>query len=463
MTLLFICLSILLDAFALRLSALDDIKQGETERAQQKLITAYEQFVDSGRYDMASMCLYERAIEYLNTSQYDAMRAQMDALRNLQQLSHNQRNTPAIYPIVADYNYHSVASAYYSQVDSIDLAKEHGRLSIVAMEQLPYDTAYYRYRILPVWNYYNQALYYDIYTDPPQLDSIALYLAKARHAAERLTIPLDSLESMVSICDLEAWLLYYRGDYRGATETMQHVLTLIDAVQQLSPNTVITERSESLKFMAQLHAEQGHWQEAYDYQGQALDNDALRYDIEKREVLQEIETRYEVEKKQLLLDNLTARHRATRWILTALVIALVAAVLLTITLYLRKKNIEGRLYEAALEADNMQASLQAMAERTDVDPLRILANELAAQVAASPLAAQATTFTPIANLDLSTIQAVIAQGRRITTMDRRYILCFAAGMTVEQVALLMHVDPASVYTVRYRLRKKFPADFTFPY
>ena len=48
-------------------------------------------------------------------------------------------------------------------------------------------------------------------------------------------------------------------------------------------------------------------------------------------------------------------------------------------------------------------------------------------------------------------------------MDKRYILCFAAGMSVEDVADLFHIEPASVYTVRYRLRKKFPADSMFPY
>ena len=48
-------------------------------------------------------------------------------------------------------------------------------------------------------------------------------------------------------------------------------------------------------------------------------------------------------------------------------------------------------------------------------------------------------------------------------MDKRYILCFAAGMTVEQIADFMCLEPASVYTVRYRLRKKFGSEYPFPY
>jgi hypothetical protein len=54
-------------------------------------------------------------------------------------------------------------------------------------------------------------------------------------------------------------------------------------------------------------------------------------------------------------------------------------------------------------------------------------------------------------------------GKKITVMDKRYILCFAAGMTVEDIADFMSLEPASVYTVRYRLKKKFPTEYPFPY
>ena len=61
------------------------------------------------------------------------------------------------------------------------------------------------------------------------------------------------------------------------------------------------------------------------------------------------------------------------------------------------------------------------------------------------------------------IQALLEHGKKITTMDKRYILCFAAGMTVEEIADFMSLEPASVYTVRYRLRKKFTSEYPFPY
>jgi DNA-binding CsgD family transcriptional regulator len=73
------------------------------------------------------------------------------------------------------------------------------------------------------------------------------------------------------------------------------------------------------------------------------------------------------------------------------------------------------------------------------------------------------TIAQLRELDLGHIQVLLGHGKKITTMDKRYNLCFAAGMTVEEIADFMSLEPASVYTVRYRLRKKFGSDYPFSY
>jgi hypothetical protein len=73
------------------------------------------------------------------------------------------------------------------------------------------------------------------------------------------------------------------------------------------------------------------------------------------------------------------------------------------------------------------------------------------------------TVVQLRELDLGHIQVMLSRGNKITTMDKRYILCFAAGMTVDEIADFMSLEPASVYTVRYRLRKKFSSDYPFSY
>jgi tetratricopeptide (TPR) repeat protein len=252
---------------------------------------------------------------------------------------------------------------------------------------------------------------------------------------------------------------------------MAEVLSLIDTVAQTSPNTVVTERGEAYKFMAMIHEEQGHWSQALDYLQKLLSNNELRYDVDKRRVLQEVQTQYEVakqqlemDKQQLALDKLEAENRSNRWIMVALGLLLLLLVIGCWLLILGKRNTEAKLYEAALEADNMRQTLYDLESKTDIDPLLALVDELVLQLESGRKRSYASrTIQQLRSLDLSHIQVLLSHGKKITTMDKRYILCFAAGMTVEEIADFMSLEAASIYTVRYRLRKKFPSDHPFLY
>jgi hypothetical protein len=235
-------------------------------------------------------------------------------------------------------------------------------------------------------------------------------------------------------------------------------------VAQESPNTIITERAEAYEFLAMMAEEQGKWQAAYGYQQQLTETNAQRYDVDKRRVLQEVQTQYEVEKKELRLAKLEAENQSHRWLLVALWLLLLLLVIGYWLLVMGRKNAEAKLYEAALEADNMRQAITTLEEKTDIEPLRLLVDGLVKQM--QEVAKRDYTEPSIAALqalDLAHIQVLLSHGTKITTMDKRYILCFAAGMTVEQIADFMCLEPASVYTVRYRLRKKFGSEYPFPY
>ncbi len=47
---------------------------------------------------------------------------------------------------------------------------------------------------------------------------------------------------------------------------------------------------------------------------------------------------------------------------------------------------------------------------------------------------------------------------KITAMDMKYIICFSADMCGKDISLLFNVAPATVYTVRYRIKKKYAAE-----
>ena len=440
------------DPYALRQEALRDFDQGKAADAQKKLIKAYDLFLGVENWDMASMCLYERAIDYMNIGDITNMAVQCEELRSL----YDQ------YPsAMVAYNYHSVASGYCSYVDSIELAIVHGWSAIDALEEIDNPA---EYNIVPVWSYYNMAFFYDMYFQPPMVDSVRHYLFRARASIKGSRARKDSLEALISIVDLEAWQEYYEKDYAEAESMMAYVLELIDTVAQTSPNTVVTERGEVYKFMAMIHEEQGQWRKAFAYQQKLLDNNELRYDDDKRRVLQEVQTQYEVEKQQLEMDKLAAENSRGRWLLVALWLLLLLLVIGYWLLVLGRRNAESKLYEAALEADNMRQTIHSLESQTDVDPLMILVDELVAQLEGGARRDYAErTVAQLRELDLGHIQVMLSHGKKITTMDKRYILCFAAGMTVEEIADFMSLEPASVYTVRYRLRKKFSSDYPFSY
>jgi tetratricopeptide (TPR) repeat protein len=274
----------------------------------------------------------------------------------------------------------------------------------------------------------------------------------------------ESIEGLISVVDLEAWQEYYEKDYFQAEQMMLEVIAMIDTVAKVSPNTVITERGEAYKFLSMIYEEQGKWQKALDYKQKLIENNDLRYDVDKRRVLQDIQTKYEVEKQTLQMEKLAAENKSNRWIMVALWLLLVAMVLCYWLLEMRRKNIEAKFYEAPLEADTMRQTINALESKTDVDPLVILVDELVEQLLNGRKREYVeSAVTHLRNLDLNHIQSLLSHAKKLTTMDKRYILCFAAGMTVENIADLMSLEPASVYTVRYRLRKKFSSEYPFPY
>jgi tetratricopeptide (TPR) repeat protein len=440
------------DPYALRQEALRDFDQGKAAEAQKKLIQAHDLFVRAENWDMASMCLYERAIDYMNIGDWANMSQQCEELKSLNELHPSS---------MVAYNYHSVASGYYSYVDSIELAIAHGWRAIDALEQIDNPSAY---NIVPVWSYYNMAFFYDMYFQPPMVDSVRHYLSRARASLKDSRTRKDTLEALISIVDLEAWQEYYEKDYAQAEAMMQEVIVMVDTVAKVSPNTVITERGEAYKFLAMIYEEQGRWNKAFAYQQKLLDNNELRYNEDKRRVLQEVQTQYEVEKQQLELDKLAAENRSNRWIMVALWLLLLLLVIGYWLLVMGRRNAEAKLYEAALEADNMRQTIQCLESQTDVDPLVILVDELVGQLEGGARRDYVErTVVQLRELDLGHIQVLLSHGKKITTMDKRYVLCFAAGMTVEEIADFMSLEPASVYTVRYRLRKKFSLEYPFPY
>ena len=67
--------------------------------------------------------------------------------------------------------------------------------------------------------------------------------------------------------------------------------------------------------------------------------------------------------------------------------------------------------------------------------------------------------TPSVYLD-SILESAV---KPLTSIEKRYLGMLLEGHSTEEISSAMHVEPSTVYTVKYRIRKKFPEDFTLPF
>ena len=64
----------------------------------------------------------------------------------------------------------------------------------------------------------------------------------------------------------------------------------------------------------------------------------------------------------------------------------------------------------------------------------------------------------LSNLSPQLLESTSDVSLALSGKDMKYIICFVANMDVKSISLIFNVEQASVYTVRYRLRKKCAKD-----
>ena len=162
-------------------------------------------------------------------------------------------------------------------------------------------------------------------------------------------------------------------------------------------------------------------------------------------MLDEVQTKYEVEKQQL-----TIRHQkeVIRYLIMVSVLALLLIASALVAVWYRKRETEEELYTQALEAESIYNELETLRRSKSIEPLQVLRDGLIAQSKDNDVKQK------IANVNLDVVRDIVADAHGLSMMDKRYLLCFHAGLSAEQIAGLFNISPASVYTVRYRIGKK---------
>lgn len=416
-----------------------------------------------------SRCYYLIANNFLNIDDLAAIQKYMREIKALSDKYNGEHH-------IINYDYYSILSAHYAHRCSTE--GNHLRDSMIYAERMALRN-YYKARedktihsrtindIIPSWNYYNIALAYDMFSDRPQIDSIAYYIDRAAEARELIHSPMIQLEVDISLTDMRAWLHYYKEEYRQAEEYMFKTLELIDQAEALTPNSIRREKCQAYQFLVDLYEQQGDYRKALQYHKRLEESNSELFNLEKNRALRNIEALHQVEKKEAAIIQLQEQNRTSRrmmWYTLFIAVALlIALVLLAIIFRLHRQNIERQLYEKALENEIMRESNEAQRNDTAsqglVDKLKITI------VNSSLTPPQKERY--IANLnaiDFARAAAIFSSARdTLTQMDRRYILCFLADIAITDLGTIFNVETASIYTVRYRIKKKFSKDITLPF
>ena len=202
------------------------------------------------------------------------------------------------------------------------------------------------------------------------------------------------------------------------------VLEMIDSVEVKTPNAVQTERIEAYDFLVELYSNTGRMDKALEYQKLKSDAELRRIGVERSEAIHKVEAQYNVAKEQAKVERM-------RWILILLggIALLLAGAVLYLHLW-RKNRIEMQ-YSAAVEA---------LVDTAD----------------------EVTAIT--GNVSAENAGKIFSSALKpLSAVERKYILMFMSGKSTEEIAGAMHVEPASVYTMKYRIKKKFPQDFPLPF
>ena len=400
------------------------MRRGDEGEAMEKYLQLADGCHRQGDFDGESISLFCAAQMFLEQRDTAGMRV---VLAKMETLAAAHPDMPNV-----NYSYHTVRQCLFAIMFEEGGLEAHrdamlseGRKALVLMEKMSGEQLE-QYKVNPVWNYYNMAVGYDMYFDPPVLDSVAYYLDKAREAnsLEHLTLGDINLEGDISIRDEQAWLYYHGGEYEKAEAEMFAVLALIDTVEARSPNTVLTEKGEAYAFLAELYGSTGRPEKALEYQQLKNENDLARLSAERAEAVHKVQEQYNVAKAE----TKAARLGVALAVAVAVIVALALA---TVILLLWRKNRLQMQYSQAVEA----------------------------LVESSPEIQALTGKVPSEQAN----RVFAAADKALSAVERKYILLLMSGKTTEEIADAMHVAPASVYTMKYRIRKKYPAGYPLPF
>lgn len=356
-----------------------------------------------------------------------------------------------IAPIAYQYNHalYHVADCKYRYTDESEMLDSFFNYlykTIAATRQLT-NQQLIEYQINPAWDYFNLASGYDVFTSPKQIDSIVKYTNLCKQYIPLVKTRSDSTNLVYHVENERVWVQYYQHKYDSVEFGFNRLQDMLANDKYMLYRDLILNQQQLYLFMKEYNCAIGNYRNAYKYQQLQHDEERKIFDVEKMKAISNIEMQFVTERKEQDIKRLEQEKEIVRrnaiLIAGSIIAVLVVFILLLVIRSVRKKNEEQQLYEAALEAE-----MQKESRNTN---LRQIINRMSHDFPKYEKLFQ--------QVDIEQLQAILSKATMpLTSMDIQYLIVFQ-GLKLKpvQVADMFNVEPASVYTVRYRIRKKFPA------
>ncbi|MDR2970142.1 MAG: hypothetical protein LBV32_11160 [Tannerellaceae bacterium] len=467
-----------------------EMKRGDVKQAHQYLYQGIEYYDKMGMYVKSSEMLYVVAGNFFEIKDTGGMKR---VLRQMEEYLGKDTSKQSLY------QYNVIRKSYFEillekeekekgtlnpqRVDSVMLLiRDNIELVDHFLDELDpnwmHGYAYY-YLAKALYNYYPEQ------TDSifPCLDKALALMEKEHHS--RTNEASSVMELRIHISQIRSKTLTHEGKMQESYQAMNESLQLLDRLKDYQ--NLNEQRNVAHTFMADYYEKNGRPTEALKFQKLLRESESKRYETEKVQAINDMSAKYETEKKEAQIHTLireyeTARHIS--WLTAGLILILLIALLLFIRFYkLRKKNLEQSVYESALlaelkqheleqtlqEAEQLRLQYSEMELRADLykqKPTKAMIGKLTEWISKSLMdkAKKDACIRKLSTLDIDMLeQGYLTADEKITSMDMKYIICFSIDMDVKDISLLFNVEPASIRTVRYRIKKKFGEKNTFKF
>lgn len=324
-----------------------------------------------------------------------------------------------------------------------------------------------RYHVKPFLGFYLIAKVYQKSVVPFQPDSVMRYLDKATNWATYAILKKDTAhyyKAMVGIYNLRADTHLKQ---KQPNRALQHArIAMKYANSDYLPKLAYELASlECYKCMANIYRQERNYNQALVYMDSIAVWQQRGFQTKQTMILQAVEKQMKTHAAEKMIVQMHEKLKNSRMftLLSLLSTCLVSVIFFFVFLVYRQRRTEKDVQLKAVQEQVKEKTeaLHGMMHTLEQPPAKHQGDKLRQQIIhhSIPDTRKEQYLSSLEEVDYSAMEKVIGHAaKRVTLTDRFYMVCFVIDMKVEDISIILNVEPSTVYAVRYRIKKKFPEE-----